>query len=427
MRLTSLVKTGQYLCSVTYRKNRMREFTDERRQRLLEKTRGCMIGGAAGDALGYPVEFMSYRDIIRRYGEDGITRFELNGNGVAEISDDTQMSLFTAASALMGLTRGFMRGIGGRPASYVRSGHLAWLYTQEHPSREEGKRFDTWLMDVPELYSRRAPGYTCLSALRAMSGDGEPVNDSCGCGGVMRTAPLAAICARYETGFEENDAEAADAEWETHKHQLGYIPAAILNHILYDIFTDRENRSLERIVTDAITHFSRLTHLDGERVRTGDGKGFRDNMERQLALIRVAKSLAHSGMDDVGCIEHLGGGWTGHEALAIAVFCALRYPDDLHRALVAAVNHSGDSDSTGSITGNIVGAYSGIGSIMDMVPQIELLDVIEELSEDMASGCVISEYDPDPETPEKDAWFTKYCQHRRVPGRRQDIARNIPD
>ena len=62
---------------------------------------GCMVCGAVGDALGYAVEFASYDSIVNKYGEKGITRFDLDRHGVAEISDDTQMSLFTAAGILL--------------------------------------------------------------------------------------------------------------------------------------------------------------------------------------------------------------------------------------------------------------------------------------------------------------------------------------
>lgn len=84
-----------------------------------DKIRGSLMAGAAGDALGYAVEFKKFKDIISRYGGSGITRFELNERGKAEISDDTQMTLFTANGVLMGLTRGAMTGIGGAPEDYV--------------------------------------------------------------------------------------------------------------------------------------------------------------------------------------------------------------------------------------------------------------------------------------------------------------------
>ena len=33
---------------------------------------GCLLGGAIGDALGYPVEFLKLNEIYARYGENGI-------------------------------------------------------------------------------------------------------------------------------------------------------------------------------------------------------------------------------------------------------------------------------------------------------------------------------------------------------------------
>ena len=139
----------------------------------LDAIRGCIFGGAVGDALGYPVEFMSEKAIFSEYGSHGITAYEKDPQtGKALISDDTQMTLFTANGLLVGDTRGKMRGIQGRPRGYVAKAYLDWLMTQES-SMQEVNRHDrytkkggySWLLDVPELYSRRAPGNTCLSAL----------------------------------------------------------------------------------------------------------------------------------------------------------------------------------------------------------------------------------------------------------------------
>lgn len=67
--------------------------------RRLDRAIGCMLGGASGDALGYPVEFMYYEEIKKRYGANGIRNYELT-SGKAQISDDTQMSIFTATGIL---------------------------------------------------------------------------------------------------------------------------------------------------------------------------------------------------------------------------------------------------------------------------------------------------------------------------------------
>ena len=76
-------------------------------EKNLDKIRGALIGGAIGDALGYPVEFLTLDRITGKYGEQGITAYELDRiSGKALISDDTQMTLFTANGILFGETRG---------------------------------------------------------------------------------------------------------------------------------------------------------------------------------------------------------------------------------------------------------------------------------------------------------------------------------
>ena len=82
--------------------------------RDINRIKGCLVGGAVGDALGYAVEFSRLKSILREYGPDGITRYDLD-RGLARISDDTQMALFTATALLFGETRGRMRGIGAGP------------------------------------------------------------------------------------------------------------------------------------------------------------------------------------------------------------------------------------------------------------------------------------------------------------------------
>lgn len=155
-----------------------------------DKIRGSLMAGAAGDALGYKVEFMSRHSIISRFGENGITKFALNNNGKALISDDTQMTLFTANGMLMGLTRGYMRGIGGRPEKYVDLAYLDWYYTQTGKKREMliDDWHPTWLRDLPEMAQLRAPGNTCLSACESLFRGEKAQNNSKGCGGIMRVA-----------------------------------------------------------------------------------------------------------------------------------------------------------------------------------------------------------------------------------------------
>lgn len=200
-----------------------------------DKIRGCLIGGAVGDALGYPVEFLSWRDIQARYGREGIQSYDPDmETGCALISDDTQMTMFTANGLLVRDTRGHLRGIAGPAYCYVYDSYQDWLLTQTQQPR--GEENHSWLLDIPERHSRRAPGGTCLSALssKRCGTIDEPINGSKGCGGVMRVAPVGLFFAPDSGGFrrEDIDRTGAEAAAITHGHSLGYIPAAVLTHIV---------------------------------------------------------------------------------------------------------------------------------------------------------------------------------------------------
>ena len=101
-----------------------------------------------------------------------------------------------------------------------------------------------------------------------------------------------------------------------------------------------------------------------------------------LKLIRKAMALAAGDTADLDAIHQLGEGWVGDEALAIAIYCALKHADNFDQALIAAVNHKGDSDSTGAITGNILGAYLGLAGIPEKYRKdLELADVLMALAD----------------------------------------------
>lgn len=361
--------------------------------RDIDKFRGCLIGGAAGDALGYAVEFLDEGTIHERYGEGGITDYRLI-NGTAQISDDTQMTLFTANGLLLCTTRAQMKGLQLSYIDFIRDMYKCWLRTQEgtFPTRNEFRK--SWLLNIPQLYDMRAPGVTCTKAIAtgAQGTVDKPANDSKGCGGVMRVAPIGLYFCDYDMDIEQSDMLAADAAALTHGHELGYIPAAALAHIIRRI--SEGGMGIKEAASDAIKAMEAL-FPDAEHI--GE---FTEITERAL-------SLAVSDMSDIDAIHSLGEGWVAEETLAIALFCAARYENDFEGALIAAVNHKGDSDSTGAVTGNILGAYLGYEKIADKYKTaLELSDTILEIADDLFNDCKMSEfgkiYDP--------VWDRKYIR-----------------
>lgn len=384
----------------------------------LDRTLGCMVGGAAGDALGYAVEFCSWSEIQRKYGHQGIREYRLDNRGVAEISDDTQMALFTANGILFAMTRGYTYGLMARIDHYCENTYIDWLHTQDWPLRKEKDYGISWLMDVPELYSRRAPGNTCLNALRAID-NGKPVeNDSCGCGGVMRTAPIAlfSYIHNYLSDFEDNllacDDCAAGAAKITHKHPLGFMPSAVLNHILMRIM-DGACEAPDGLVSVVRESLSALPNIKSED-NSGRTYGmlFPKHVKQLQDIVEQAISLAGTDSPDPVAIESIGGGWTGHEALAIALYSAVKHSDSFEDAIISAVNHSGDSDSTGAVCGNIMGCLLGRKSIpKKFIEHLELREVIEEISHDLWTGCIIDDHNHC-DSAEQRKWFLKYEAHR---------------
>ena len=374
----------------------------------LDQIRGSLIGGAAGDALGYTVEFWDEDQIFSTYGSGGIRAYEPDpATGKALISDDTQMTLFTANGILVAETRLATRGIGGQPSGYLPMSYQDWLRTQEmtfeESRRQRREKCISWLADVPELYARRAPGNTCLGALRerregrgpAVPFTEHPINDSKGCGGVMRAAPMG--LKRYEHVSEEVlDREGAEIAAITHGNALGYMPAAVLVHLLRHIVYDREPRPLRELVLEAR---DAAAALFAEDIR----------LPELAALIDRAVALSENGEDDLDNIHRLGAGWVAEETLAIALYCSLRHADDFSAGIIAAVNHEGDSDSTGAVTGNILGALLGYRAIEQKWKDgLELSGVILEMADDLCHGCPLEEYsfytDPD--------WIRKYIGMR---------------
>ncbi len=310
-----------------------------------------------GDALGAAVEFCSLEQIHRDYGPGGIAYYDLAFGRRGAITDDTQMTLFVAD----GLIRARIAARKGAsdPLHELQLTHQRWLHTQGTPwdaaAGDLAPAPDGWLVEQRALFSARAPGRTCFEALRAFgagSGRGtpeRPVNDSKGCGGVMRVAPVAL----WSSDDREVFRLAAEVAALTHGHPSGYLSAGAFAVTVRQVLDGAE---LPAAVTAARAELARW-----------------DGHEETTAALDAA-------VEPVADLESLGGGWTGESALAIAVAAALAatgFDDGVRRA----VNHGGDSDHTGALCGQLLGARLGAYAIpRHWVHDLELADVPTQLA-----------------------------------------------
>jgi ADP-ribosylglycohydrolase len=338
----------------------------------LSRFRGCLLGGALGDSLGEPVEFvLNAREITNRFGTKAPTT--LGYAHAPLITDDTQMTLF-AAEGIIRAGDARWDDDGAALTREVRAALLRWLSTQEGGDPEQIASSPAgWLVTERGLHHRRAPGNTCLSALRAQKGAktlfsfASLPNSSKGCGAVMRAAPFGLAARTREQAF----LWARDAGAMTHGHPSGYLSAAHFAAVIWGVSR----------------HEPLLRSIDRANVLL---KGERDHEETTSAVSK-AMSLVPKGPPSASVVESLGGAWVGEEALAIALLCAATCeggsPEAVEEALWRSVAHAGDSDSTGSMVGNLLGAMHGVECLpARWLGELELRSVIDRVAGELHSA-----------------------------------------
>ena len=366
-------------------------------ERRLARFRGCLSGGAIGDALGAPIEFLSRAQIAAAFGPAGPTDFAPAYGKLGAITDDTQMTLFTAEGLLRSYVRAAMRGIGPVPVAVTDRAYARWMATQgERSGLGGGAGPDGWLIGHRDLHARRGPGMTCLSALRIRTETGAAaLNDSKGCGGVMRAAPVGLFGASLRRTDVQTFVLGCDIAGLTHGHPTGQLTAGLLAVLVAALATARPwDEAVARGTAQLVTA---------------------EHHDETSGLLAKALDAAQREPFSHARLMTLGEGWVAEEALAIGVYCAASAvlassldESAVRDALLLAVNHGGDSDSTGSIAGNLLGALVGDDGLpAAWRAKVELTDVIDEVAEDLATvpAWAVSDY---LETDECRYWWTRY-------------------
>ena len=327
---------------------------------LLSRFRGSLLAGAVGDALGAPVEFMPLQAIVEQFGPEGPADLEAGIFPAGSFTDDTQMALFVAEGLIRSINQQRSRGAGPDVTGMLHA-HWRWLTTQgEWPdTHTDPELLRSWLTEVPGLNEHRAPGRSCIGSL-CSGGVGTqktPINNSKGCGGVMRIAPVG--LAWPDDPFRFGCEVAA----LTHGHPTGWLASGCLARIIHEIVSGEDlDTAVERTMTELALH---------------------PDHEETLGALEHAEAFAAMGAGTPEEVEGLGAGWIAEEALAISVFCAQVAPD-MESALRLAVTHSGDSDSTGCITGHILGALHGVEAIPPRwLDQLDLREVVDQVATDL--------------------------------------------
>ena len=298
-----------------------------------EKAKGIIYGLAIGDVLGRPAEFMKLSSLKFKYGQKGIETLP----EPALFTDDTQMSI-AVAEALN------------------NAGHCSVTMINVILTRE----FIKWY-DSPE--NNRSPGATCLKAVERMK-QGMPAakcgdKNSKGCGSAMRAAPIGFFY-QHDSARLRDIAHAAGIC--THSHPTA--DAACIG-AAYAVKHALDNSPPDRMLAELLAFTAGIS------------------TEFEQAILKVEEVLDWD--DEEKALKHLSEGWLGEEALALALYCFLRSPDNYVATVLRGANTNGDSDSVACIAGSISGAYLGVRAIpAEWICKIEKSDYLGDLAERMA-------------------------------------------
>ncbi|MET9698961.1 ADP-ribosylglycohydrolase family protein [Streptomyces sp. NPDC006529] len=334
------------------------------------RVRGVLLGSALGDALGAPVAGLSLDGIREAHGAQGLTECVPAHGRRGAVTAATQLTLFTVD----GLIRAHVRRDTGawHPPTDVHHAYLRWAATQHDWGPDERRADNGWLAQEEWLYARRDPARACLTGFGdAVLGTLEhPKNPAArDSGATVRSAPFGLLVGWEPALVLQLAVECAA---QSHGHPAASLSAGAFAVIVHGL---TRGEGLDAAVQRALG-------LLGSRA---GGQPVTDALQRATAAVT-------QGVPSPRIIEslHAGDGRNAEDALAVAVYCAM-VAEDVRHGLRLAVNHGGDSASSGALCGALLGALHGETALpaawlADLEGRATLLELCDDFALEMTQG-----------------------------------------
>ncbi|WOX23821.1 ADP-ribosylglycohydrolase family protein [Streptomyces solicathayae] len=355
-------------------------------QDFRSRVRGCLLGGAVGDAFGAGVAGLTLEEIREAHGPQGLTEPAPAHGRRGAVTAATQMTLFTVDGLVRAQVR---RDIGAwHPPTDVHRAHLRWAATQRDWGPDERRKDNGWLARQEWLYARRDPARACLTGL----GDehvgtlDKPKNpEARDAGAAVRSAPFGLL-----VGWEPDLVcqLAVECATQTHGHPAAYLSAGAFALIVHGL---ARGETVDGAVQRAL---AQLARRPGHQPVT-------DALQQALGAVR-------QGIPGPGRVDALGAAEDRAEnALAVAVYCTL-VGEDLRHGLRLSVNHDGPSAATGALTGALLGALHGETALppawlAELEGRSTVLELADDFAMEMTQGAAL--HGPTDSSP---GWLARY-------------------
>lgn len=336
--------------------------------------RGCLLGLAVGDAMGYTVDSRSWQEIREDYGPNGLLGYDLV-NGYADVTSYTQIAAFTCNGLLFGLTRGQMLGKMAPFIQYIALSSREWAASQRAWGRPS--KCYCWLLRKSELCTRRCMDTRMLDTLsRQRPGTLEtPVNNFDSPAGITSAIGVGLFYNPDRMEQAEVDLLGAEAVALTQGSPTAFLAGAVLAHMISRLL-DNPKASLKAVTLEAV-----------EAMKEQFSHQYSQAFEVATAIRHAITYAESPGLNPVDVMERLSCN-DGARVLAGAVYACLAAREDFDTAMILAVNHSGRSAAVGAIAGAILGLRLGEEALPDFYLEcLEPAETLRELADDLYTGC----------------------------------------
>ena len=359
--------------------------------------RGCLLGLAVGDAMGYTVNSHTLAEIREDYGPNGLQGYD-PVSGYADVTSYTQLAAFTANGLLYGITMGRSKGTMSPFINYIARSHWEWASSQQMMDRPA--RTACWLFREKPICQRRCMDTRMKEIIlrKQFRTPEEPGNSMATPTAITAAVGVGLFFDPREMEQEEFDRLGMEAIALTHGDPQAFLPGAFVTHLVSLALRDADS-PMEALVEKTLEAFQQQFSHDYSR-----------HASQLCSLVKMALTLsrdrtipAPEAMEKLQCK-------TGAQVLAGALYALTAGEDDFDNSLIIAVNHSGASAAVGALVGAVLGARLGEEALPEFYLEcLECRDILQELADDLFQGCPIEQGDVFFD----DDWDSKYCHGRR--------------
>ena len=348
--------------------------------------RGCLLGMAVGDALGYSVDDKTWPEIQTCYGPNGLLGYDLQEQEYAPVTSYTQIAAYLCNGLLLSISR-------GKP-DHLRYSKLAlreWTRSQQFYRDPENSL--CWLAKLPQFRRRHCRDARMLDNLRleAYGSMESPRNDNCAPGSLTAAVAAGMFYHPKRLAPEQVGPLAGELIALTHGNPAAFLSGVVLAYTITGILQEPEH-PLEAQFLQAIDV------MRGQFCqRFSQTETLARLLKNAVMLGKAGGDFAQTELERMDCTD-------APRCLAGAMYACLVNPDDFDGAMIAAVNHSGSSAAVGALTGAILGAALGEDALPRFyIESLDCTNALCTLAEDMACGTpALGLFDDD--------WDHKYVQ-----------------